>query len=48
MLHVGSDRKKATLKAWNKSLTEEQREAIESVSMDIWLSLYQCHTEKPA
>lgn len=36
VLHVGSDRKKATLKAWYDSLTEEQREAIESVSMDMW------------
>ncbi|MEJ1337168.1 MAG: transposase [Candidatus Sedimenticola sp. (ex Thyasira tokunagai)] len=36
VLHVGSDRKKATLKAWYGSLTEEQREAIESVFMDIW------------
>ena len=36
VLHVGSDRKKATLKAWYSSLTEEQREAIESVSMDMW------------
>jgi len=36
VLHVGSDRKKETLKAWYESLTEEQREAIESVSMDMW------------
>ena len=36
VLHVGSDRKKETLKAWYGSLTEEQREAIESVSMDMW------------
>ena len=36
VLHVGDDRKKATLKAWYESLTEEQREAIESVSMDMW------------
>jgi transposase len=36
VLHVGSDRKKATLKTWYSSLTEEQREAIESVSMDMW------------
>ncbi|QYZ67772.1 MAG: ISL3 family transposase [Gammaproteobacteria bacterium (ex Lamellibrachia satsuma)] len=36
LLHVGSDRKKATLKAWYDSLTEELREAIESVSMDMW------------
>ena len=36
VLHVGSDRKKVTLKAWYSSLTEEQREAIESVSMDMW------------
>ena len=36
VLHVGSDRKKETLKAWYASLTEEQREAIESVSMDMW------------
>lgn len=32
---VGSDRKKETLKAWYKGLTEGQREAIESVSMDM-------------
>ena len=36
VLHVGKDRKKATLKAWYESLTEEQQEAIESVSMDMW------------
>ena len=36
VLHVGSDRKKATLTAWYESLTEEQQEAIESVSMDMW------------
>ena len=36
VLHVGSDRKKATLKGWYDSLTDEQRGAIESVSMDMW------------
>ncbi|WP_241086490.1 transposase [Candidatus Vondammii sp. HM_W22] len=36
VLHVGSDRKKAMLKAWYEGLTEEQRETIESVSMDMW------------
>jgi len=36
VLHVGSDRKKEGLKDWYDSLTEEQREAIESVSMDMW------------
>ncbi len=36
VLHVGSDRKKTTLKAWYESLTEEQRESIKSVSMDMW------------
>ena len=36
VLHVGEDRKKETLKDWYESLTEEQREAIESVSMDMW------------
>lgn len=36
VLHVGLDRKKETLKAWYSGLTEEQREAIESVSMDMW------------
>lgn len=36
VLHVGQDRKKETLKAWYSSLKEEQREAIESVSMDMW------------
>jgi transposase len=36
VLHVGNDRKKAGLKDWYDSLTEEQREAIESVSMDMW------------
>jgi len=34
--HVGDDRKKATLKAWYDGLTDEQRSAIESVSMDMW------------
>lgn len=36
VLHVGEDRKKAGLKVWYASLSEEQREAIESVSMDMW------------
>ena len=36
VLHVGHDRKKATLEAWYASLTEAQRRAIESVSMDMW------------
>ena len=36
VLHVGSDRKKQGLKDWYDSLSEEQREAIESVSMDMW------------
>ncbi|MCU7879995.1 MAG: transposase [Candidatus Thiodiazotropha sp. (ex Lucinoma aequizonata)] len=37
VLHLGKDRKKATLKEWYNSLTEEQRGAIESVSMDMEL-----------
>ncbi len=36
VLHVGNDRTKAGLKDWYHSLSEEQREAIESVSMDMW------------
>lgn len=36
VLHVGVDRKKETLKAWYDSLSEAQRAAIESVSMDMW------------
>ncbi len=36
VLHVGQDRKKADLKAWYESLSETQRSAIESVSMDMW------------
>ncbi|MCU7882344.1 MAG: transposase [Candidatus Thiodiazotropha sp. (ex Lucinoma aequizonata)] len=36
VLHVGKDCKKATLKEWDSSLIEEQGEAIESVSMDMW------------
>lgn len=36
VLFVGYDRKKATLKSWYEDLTGEQREAIESVSMDMW------------
>ena len=36
VLHVCSDRKKQGLKDWYGSLTEEQREALESVSMDMW------------
>lgn len=36
VLFVGEDRKKATLKAWYESLTDEQREAIASISMDMW------------
>jgi transposase len=36
VLHVGGDRKKKTLKAWYESLMPEQREAIQSVSMDMW------------
>lgn len=36
VLHVGEDRKKEGLKDWYAGLSEEQREAIESVSMDMW------------
>ena len=36
VLFVGDDRKKATLRSWYAALTDEQREAIESVSMDMW------------
>jgi transposase len=36
VLHAGSDRKKATLSAWYGSLTQEQRESIDSISMDMW------------
>ncbi|WP_241085263.1 transposase [Candidatus Vondammii sp. HM_W22] len=36
VLYVGSDRKKAMLKAWYEGLTEGPREAIKSVSMDMW------------
>lgn len=36
VLHVGSDRKKEGLKDWYGRLTEEQREAIASISMDMW------------
>jgi transposase len=36
VLHVGEDRKKAGLKAWYASLSEVNRDAIESVSMDMW------------
>lgn len=36
VLHVGEDRKKEGLKDWYESLADEQRQAIESVSMDMW------------
>ena len=36
VLHVGGDRKKQGLKDWYSSLNEEQRGAIESISMDMW------------
>lgn len=36
VLFVGDDRKKATLKSWYEALTDEQREAIKSISMDMW------------
>ncbi len=36
VLFVGNDRKKATLKSWYENLTEKQREAIKSISMDMW------------
>ena len=36
VLHVGSDRKKATLSQWYNSLTQEQLASIDSVSMDMW------------
>jgi transposase len=36
VLHVGDDRKKQGLKDWYRSLNEEQRGAIESISMDMW------------
>jgi len=36
VMHVGEDRKKEGLKDWYGGLPEDQREAIESVSMDMW------------
>jgi len=36
VLHVGEDRKKATLTAWYERLSHAQREAIASISMDMW------------
>ncbi len=33
---MGQDRRKSDLKAWYESLSEAQRSAIESVSMDMW------------
>jgi len=36
VLHVGQNRKKDSLKSWYEELTDEQREAIESVAMDMW------------
>ena len=36
VLYVGSDRTKKTLKGWYSSLNSEQRNAIESISMDMW------------
>lgn len=36
VLHVGQDRKKASLKTWYAGLSKGQKEAIESVSMDMW------------
>ena len=36
VLHVGEGRSKADLKAWYASLSQGQRTAIESVSMDMW------------
>jgi transposase len=36
VLYVADDRKKASLVAYYESLTEEQREAIECISMDMW------------
>ena len=36
VLHVGQDRKKATLTHWYDSLNEEQLASISSVSMDMW------------
>lgn len=36
VMYVGEDRKKEGLKDWYGGLPEERREAIESVSMDMW------------
>lgn len=36
VLHVGEDRRKETLEAWYQSLTQEQLDGLESVSMDMW------------
>jgi len=36
VLHVGQDRKKASLKSWYSGLSKAQKEGIESVSMDMW------------
>ena len=36
VLHVAEDRKKANLKDWYDGLSDEQKTAIKSVSMDMW------------
>ena len=36
VLYVGQDRTKASLVGWYENLTEDQRAAIQSVSMDMW------------
>jgi len=36
VVHVGEDRKKATITGWYQGLEPEQLAAIESVSMDMW------------
>jgi transposase len=36
VIHVADDRKKESLEAFYNNLTDEQRDAIESISMDMW------------
>jgi transposase len=41
VLHVAEDRKKASLKAFYDGLTDDQKAAIESISMDMWPAFIQ-------
>ncbi|MES9901344.1 MAG: hypothetical protein ABW168_01520 [Sedimenticola sp.] len=48
MLHMTDDGAKVNLKAWYAGLTDKQKAAIKSVSMDVWATFISVTLEHKA